>query len=106
MQHWDDLDGYMVLMTYMLDKDNTVGANWVWAHSDGNCPSLGSGINVDDLNFHNVGIHGNGSIAGLTYGAEADIQFGKVKDDPLLRLQTSKQKAGQPSQNSGMPSTW
>lgn len=80
MQHWDDLDGYVLLMTYMWDKDNTVGANWVWAHSDGNCPSLGSGINVDDLNFHNVGIHGNGSIAGLTYGAEADIQFGKLKD--------------------------
>ncbi len=79
-QHWDDLDGYMILMTYMWDKDNTVGANWVWAHSDGNCPSLGSGINVDDLNFHNVGIHGNGGIAGLTYAAEADIQFGKIKD--------------------------
>jgi hypothetical protein len=80
LSHWDDLDGYVLLMTYMLDKDNTLGANWVWAHSDGNCPSLGTGINVEDLNFHNVGIHGNGKIAGLSYAAEADINFGKVKD--------------------------
>jgi predicted porin len=80
MQHWDDLDGYVLLTTYMWDKDNTIGANWVWAHSDGNCPSFGTGINVGDLNFHNVGLHGNGSIAGLTYGAEVDMQFGKLKD--------------------------
>jgi hypothetical protein len=79
-QHWDDLDGYVLLLTYMLDKDNTLGANYVWAHSDGNCPSLGTGINVDDLNFNNVGIHGNGKVAGLSYAAEVDFQFGKIKD--------------------------
>ncbi len=75
-----DLDGYILLATYMVDSDTTVGANYVWAHSDGNCPSLGSGINVDTLNFHNVGLHGNGKVAGLTYAAEVDFQFGKVKD--------------------------
>jgi hypothetical protein len=80
LQHWDDLDGYVLLMTYMWDKDNTIGANWVWAHSDGNCPSLGTGNNLDDLNFNNVGIHANGKIAGLSYAAEADFQFGEGKD--------------------------
>jgi predicted porin len=80
LSHSDDLDGYVLLLTYMWDKDNTVGANWVWAHSDGNCPSIDTSNNIEDLNFNNVGIHGNGKIAGLSYGAEVDFQFGKVKD--------------------------
>jgi predicted porin len=80
LSHSDDLDGYVLLLTYMWDKDNTVGANWVWAHSDGNCPSIDTSNNIEDLNFNNVGVHGNGKIAGLSYGAEVDFQFGKVKD--------------------------
>ncbi|MEW6571175.1 MAG: alginate export family protein [Nitrospirota bacterium] len=76
----DDLDGYVLLATYTLNKDHTIGANWLWAHSNGNCPSLGTGTNVDELNFHNVGIHANGSIAGLKYAAEADFQFGEAED--------------------------
>ena len=78
-EHSDDLNGYVLLATYMLNKDNTLGANWVWAHSDGNCPSAGSGVNVDDLNFNNAGIHANGKVMGLSYAAEADWQFGKAK---------------------------
>ncbi|MEW6002641.1 MAG: alginate export family protein [Nitrospirota bacterium] len=78
--HTDDLDGYVALFTYMWDKANTVGANWTWAHSDGRVPSLPGSPNVDELNFHNIGIHGNGKIAGVTYSAEADFQFGKAKD--------------------------
>jgi len=88
--HTDDLDGYVALATYQWDKDNMVGINWVWAHSDGNCPSVwtvdGEGNiittpapNVDQLNFHNVGIHAKGMIAGLSYAAEADFQFGKAE---------------------------
>ena len=72
----DDIDGYMLIGTYMLDKDNTLGANYTWIHSDG----LGDPPTVDDLNFHNVGIHANGKVSGLTYAAEADIQFGKVNN--------------------------
>ncbi|MFA4919043.1 MAG: alginate export family protein [Thermodesulfovibrionales bacterium] len=78
-EHSDDLNGYVLIATFMLNKDNTLGANWVWAHSDGNCPSLGSGVNVDSLNFNNVGLHANGKVAGLSYAAEADWQFGKAK---------------------------
>lgn len=74
-----DLDGYVLLGTYTINKDHTVGANWLWAHSDGNCPSLGAGENVDDLNFNNIGLHANGNIAGLSYAAEVDFQFGKAK---------------------------
>jgi len=79
LSHTDDLDGYVLIGTYMLNKDNTLGANWLWAHSDGNAPALPGLVNVDTLNFYNVGLHGNGKVAGLTYAAEADWQFGKIK---------------------------
>jgi hypothetical protein len=101
LSHTDDLDGYVLIATYALDKDNTIGANWVWAHSDGNCPSSvtdsgetdddGNPIlvpsaspNIDKLNFHNVGLHAKGKVAGITYAAEADFQFGKLEalEDP------------------------
>ncbi len=88
LSHSDDLNGYVLIGTYMLNKDNTLGFNWVWAHSDGNCPSLGSGVNVDSLNFNNVGLHANGKVVGLSYAAEADWQFGKAKGlagDPDLK---------------------
>lgn len=76
--HSDDLDGYILLGNYMLDKDNTVGAYWVWLHSDGNVPALGAGTNVDKLNAHDVGLHANGNVSGLKYNFEADLQFGTV----------------------------
>jgi len=90
LNHTDDLDGYVLLATYQLDKDNLIGANWLWAHSDGNCPSSVSedeegnvvsspSPNIDNLNFHNVGVHANGKIAGLSYAVEGDFQFGKLE---------------------------
>jgi hypothetical protein len=97
LSHTDDLDGYVALATYQWDKDNMVGVNYVWAHSDGNCPSASQKItgdddvvrtvaipspNVDELNFHNVGIHANGKLAGISYAVEGDFQFGSI--DKLL----------------------
>jgi len=76
----DDLDGYVALITFMLNKDNTIGANYTLAHSDGNLPSLAGIPNCDTLNFQNAGIHANGKIAFLTYAAEADMNFGKAED--------------------------
>jgi hypothetical protein len=88
IDHAQDLDGYVLIATYMLDKDNTIGINWTWAHSDANIPSLASeGFPVvDTVNFHNIGAHAHGNVAGLSYAAEADFQFGKAKpaDDTLL----------------------
>jgi hypothetical protein len=94
LDHTDDLDGYVALATYQWDKDNMIGLNYVWTHSDGNCPSSdievedddGNPIpaykqtNVDELNFHNVGVHAKGMIAGVSYAAEADFQFGKIEN--------------------------
>ena len=67
--HSDDLDGYVLIATYMLDKNNTIGLNYTLVHSDG----LG-----DQLNFDNLGLHANGKVSGLTYAAEVDFQFGKL----------------------------
>jgi len=80
LSHSDDLDGYVLIGTYMLNKDNTIGLNWVWAHSDGNCPSIDDTANVESLNFNNIEAHANGKIAGLTYAVEGDWQFGKIKN--------------------------
>jgi hypothetical protein len=86
--HSDDLNGYLLMATYMWDKNNTVGINWIWSHSDGNCPSIDSHVNVDSLNHNNLGLHANGKLAGLSYAAEVDWQFGKAKGlegDPDLK---------------------
>ena len=66
--HADDVDGYFALLTYMWDKDNTAGLNYTFVHNDS-----------DKINLHNIGIHGNGMISGLTYAAEGDIQFGDAE---------------------------
>ena len=96
LSHSDDLDGYVLLATYQWDKDNMIGFNYVWTHSDGNCPSSNIDpdveeelkkrtfeTNVDELNFSNVGVHAKGKIAGLSYAAEADFQFGKIENYEL-----------------------
>jgi hypothetical protein len=77
--HTDDVDGYVLLATYAIDKANTIGVNWTFIHSDGNAPSLNLSIpNVDKMNVHNIGIHANGDISGLTYAASFNLQTGKV----------------------------
>jgi hypothetical protein len=69
----DDIDGYVFIGTYKIDKKNTVGANWTYIHSDG--PDA---VTDDNLNFHNVGFHADGNVSGLTYAAEVDFQFGTM----------------------------
>ena len=76
--HWDDLDGYVLIGTYSINKDITVGLNYLLTHSDGNCPSAGPDVNVDTLNFNNIGLHAKGKVAGLSFAGEFDQQFGKA----------------------------
>jgi len=83
INHHDDLDAYILLGTYMLDKDNTIGLNYTLVHSDGNLPSLGGTEprgNCESVDLQNIGLHANGKVYGLTYAVEGDMQFGKVKD--------------------------
>lgn len=76
--HSDDLDGYVLIATYMINKDNTIGLNYTLVHSDG-LSNVTTGVpTVDKLNFDNLGLHANGKVSGLTYAAEVDFQFGKL----------------------------
>ena len=88
INHTQDLDGYVLLATYMWDKDNTVGANWTWAHSDGNLPSLDHCIPelwMNSISTISVSMPMVRSQA-LPTLQKADWQFGKAKglvDAPL-----------------------
>ena len=76
--HSDDLDGYVLIATYMVNKDNTIGLNYTLVHSDG-LSNVTTGVpTADKLNFDNLGLHANGKISGLVYAAEVDFQFGKL----------------------------
>ena len=75
-KHGDDVDAYMLLGTYKIDKDNTIGLNYTLIKSDAsNLDSVG----VDSLDFQNLGLHANGNISGLSYAFEGDIQFGDLQ---------------------------
>ncbi len=73
----DDIDLYALVGTYQIDKNNMVGVNWSLFHSDALADTAGNPT-VDDLSFHNIGLHANGKVSGLTYAAEADFQFGTL----------------------------
>jgi hypothetical protein len=79
--HSDDIDGHILIATYAIDPNITMGANYTLVHSDRSAN--------DALNLHNLGVHANGKAAGLSYAAEVDYQFGKsnniVGDDDKFR---------------------
>jgi len=66
---FDDADAYIADLGYMWTKDNTLGANYTYVRDSSS-----------DMDFHNVGVNADGKISGLSYGAEADLQFGEMKD--------------------------
>lgn len=65
-----DVDAYVALATYKLDKNNKIGVNYFYLNDKTNWTHKGS--------LQNLGLHANGKISGLSYKAEGDIQFGKV----------------------------
>ncbi len=64
----DDVDGYCGLITYKIDANNTLGANYTYI--------TGSDAG---LSLQNLGVHAGGNVTGLSYKAEVDLQFGKVE---------------------------
>lgn len=87
----DDLDCISVLGTYKVNKDNTVGINYTLLESDDIDQVIGIvGPALDGLTLQNVGLHANGMVAGITYAAEVDMQFGKLKAQPEGVLPDSK----------------
>ncbi len=65
----DDLDGYVGILTYKMDANNTFGLNYTYL----NLPAA-------TFSHQDLGLTAQGNIAGLGYGATLDIQFGKVGD--------------------------
>lgn len=63
----NDLDAYVGLVTYKMDANTNLGANYTY-------------LNNDDmkLTLQNLGLHADGKVAGFGYKAAADFQFGKV----------------------------
>ncbi|MEW6740720.1 MAG: alginate export family protein [Nitrospirota bacterium] len=62
----NDINSYHVLATYKLNKDNTIGINYTLVNNQTSTES----------DFQNLGLHANGKVAGLSYAAEFDTQFG------------------------------
>jgi hypothetical protein len=67
----DDVDGYCGLITYKIDANNIIGANYTYLNG-------GTGSQLSRLSLQNLGVHAGGNIAGLSYKAEVDFQFGKI----------------------------
>jgi hypothetical protein len=67
----DDTDAYVLLGTYKLDKNNTIGLNYTYVNLS----------HLAELAFSNIGLHAHGMLMdALTYAAEFDWQFGEVLD--------------------------
>jgi len=86
----DDIDANVILGTYKLDKDNTVGINYTYIDCDDVDLATGVPIGVNGLSLQNLGLHANGQIAGVTYAAEFDTQFGKLQAQPGSALDDQK----------------
>lgn len=68
----DDTDAYHLIASYAIDKDNKVGIDYTWAKR------TDTAIGNEGLSFQNLGLNAAGKIAGLSYAAEVDFQFGKT----------------------------
>ena len=78
----DDVDGNVALMTYKLNKTDTVGANLTWVRG-----SKGASVRLlgketplagSKFNFYNVGLHGTHKIGSVGLKWEGDMQSGKL----------------------------
>jgi len=63
---YGDTNGYVALMTYKITPGITAGINFAHVTAD-----------AQDFGFQNLGLHSNGSVAGVSYNFEFDQQFGK-----------------------------
>lgn len=77
----DDIDAYVLMGTYKVNKDNTLGLYYFYADNDDMDDTIGGAYSDrDGLSLQDIGVHGNGKLAGIIdYAFEVDGQFGKVK---------------------------
>lgn len=77
----DDVDAYVLMGTYKLDKDNTLGLFGVLVNNTNIRTVFPAFDDEDSLHLWNIGLHANGKIMNaLTYAAELDWQFGKLTE--------------------------
>ncbi len=69
---YDDKDAYHVILNYAIDKDNKAGIDYTYVRN------TNSAVDNEGLSFQNLGLNAAGKIAGLSYAAEVDFQFGKI----------------------------
>jgi hypothetical protein len=76
----DDIDANVIMGTYKLDKDNTLGLFFADVECDDVDQVIGTSGLADGLALYNLGVHANGKLMGaLTYAAELDWQFGDIE---------------------------
>ena len=76
----DDVDADVIMGTYKLDKDNTLGLFGALVNCN-DIPLAGGPSFLDGLQLWNIGLHANGKIMNaLTYAAELDWQFGDLEE--------------------------
>jgi hypothetical protein len=75
LNRFDDTDAYIADVGYMWDKDNTLGVNYTYVRGQ-----------QEDMDFHNIGANADGKIAGLSYGAEVDFQFGNMRETGMPEM--------------------
>ena len=64
----DDLDGYVGLVTYDMG-DHKFGVNYTYLNQS-----------MSRFKHQNIGVHANGTVAGLGYKADAEMNLGSVGD--------------------------
>jgi hypothetical protein len=82
----DDIDAYVLMGTYKVNKDNTLGLYYFYADSDDLTQAFGGAYATTErngLSFQDLGVHANGMLAGIiSYALEVDAQFGKAEVQP------------------------
>jgi hypothetical protein len=82
----DDIDAYVLMGTYKVNKDNTLGLYYFYADNDDLTQAFGGAYAATErngLSFQDLGVHANGMLAGiLSYALEVDAQFGKADVQP------------------------
>jgi len=75
----DDLDGYVALITHKLNDNVNLGANWTYLR--GSAENEQAGTLLGGLSMHNIGLTADGKVGAIEYLADAEFQFGDVRDD-------------------------
>jgi hypothetical protein len=77
----DDVDAYVLMGTYNVNKDNKIGLYYFYANNSDLAATFGGAYSDrNGLSLQDIGVHANGMLSGiLNYALEIDTQFGKAR---------------------------